>query len=370
MRLGVLGSNNIYVRETTSGISDFTYINAIILKQKEEQCNINSVNRINLTYVNSKSLISLLKLPFIIKRTDRLVDGFIVHYMNLYFALLIASGMIINKPITYLCYGGDVRKSKIRNWCVKKALEKVDLIFVEAPSQKEYLHDSFSIPYKKLESSKVVFPLDPSFKVCDNSLKEIIRKKWGLLKKYIIFSPRTVDDHYNHHILIRAINCLEDNLKKDIQIVFTGFGDKNYLNELIDYGNANKLNIINLGKFLTPQEMSEIYNVSIINVNIPKHDQLGRSVIEGCLCGCISLLTVRVPAYHDFFNDNDNCVFVEPESRAIAAKLKWILENQHELRDHFYEKNVQMFLKYQNTKQIYCDLISTIESITRDKKEN
>jgi glycosyltransferase involved in cell wall biosynthesis len=216
MRFGVLGSNNIYVRETTAGFSDFFGIDAIILKKEEEECNIISNNGVNLRYIDTKSVLSLLKLPFTIKTTSKFVDGFIVHYMNLYFALLIASGLIIDKPIAYLCYGGDVHKSKFRNWCVKKALERVDLIFVEVPSQQEYLHDYFGVPNDKLESSKIVFPVNSSFKKYNESQIEMIRKKRNISKKHVIFSPRTIDEHYNHHILIEAVSLLEDSLKKDI----------------------------------------------------------------------------------------------------------------------------------------------------------
>lgn len=363
MRFGVLGSNNIFVRETTTALSNFFYIDAIILKKKEEKFILGLDNRINLRSINSRSLLSLLKLPFTIKIANGLVDGFIVHYMNPYFALVIASGMVIDKPIAYFCYGGDVRKSRIRNWIVKKALERVDLIFVQTVSQKEYLYHSFGVPYNKLESSKVVFPVDPAFKKYSDSQKEEIRRKWKLTKKYVIFSPRTVDEHYNHHILVEATSMLDENLKKDIQIVITGSGDKNYLNRLIRLGEENSLDIINLNKFLTPQEMSEIYNVSLINVNIPKHDQLGRSTLEGSLCGSIPLLTVQVPAYHDFFISEENCVFVDPESEAVAAKLEWIIANQDRIKEQFYEKNVKIFSRYQNTRQVYCDLKSSIENI-------
>ncbi|WP_269849863.1 hypothetical protein [Methanosarcina horonobensis] len=68
MRFGVLGSNNIYVRETTAEISNFFHVDAIILKKKEEKCNIDSEKKINLKFIDSKSLFSLLRLPFAIKK--------------------------------------------------------------------------------------------------------------------------------------------------------------------------------------------------------------------------------------------------------------------------------------------------------------
>ncbi|WP_269849861.1 glycosyltransferase [Methanosarcina horonobensis] len=157
--------------------------------------------------------------------------------------------------------------------------------------------------------------------------------------KYVIFSPRTADGLYNHHILVKAVSFLEDDLKKDIQIVITGYtgaGNRDYLNRLIEIGKENNVCMVNLDKFLTPQEMAEIYNISSINVNIPKHDQLARSIMEGCLCGCIPLLNVEIPAYHDLFKNEENCVFVEPEPEAVATKIEWILKNGDKLEEHFF----------------------------------
>jgi len=367
MRFGVLGSNNIFVRETTIEFSDFYQIYAIILGKNTDKCNIILNDRINLTSINSRSLFSLLKLPFAIKRTSGFVDVFLVHYMNLYFALLILFG-IIDKPITYFCYGGDVHKTKIENLFLKKAFEKVDLIFVELPSQREHLHNSFGIPYDKLESSKMVFPLSPSFKRYNDSQKQEIRKKWKLFKKYVIFSPRTVDKRYNHHILLKAINLLDDSLKRNIQIVFTGFGNRGYLSQLIEIGEKSNLDVVNLDTFLTPQEMAEIYNISLINVNIPINDQFGRSIMEGCLCGCIPLLNIDIPTYHDILKDSENCFFVKPEPEAIAAKIEWILKDQEYFKESFYTKNAKLFLKYQNTKQIYYELTATIEKMVCKKE--
>ncbi|KKG72670.1 glycosyltransferase [Methanosarcina mazei] len=367
MRFGVLGSNNIFVRETTIGFSDFYQIDAIILKKKTDKNNITLNDKINLTPINSRSLFSLLKLPFEIKKNSRYVDVFIVHYMNFYFALLILLG-VINKPIFYFCYGTDVHSIKIANLLLKKAFEKVDRIFVEVPSQKEYIHNSFGVPYEKLESSKIVFPLSPSFKKHEDLQKQAIKKRWGLSKRYIIFSPRTVDKHYNHHILLEAISCLDDSLKEKIQIVFTGFGNKKYLSRLIEIGKKNNLNVVNLNKFLTPEEMADIYNISAINVNIPKQDQFGRSIMEGCLCGCIPLLNIEIPTYHDFLKDGENCFYVKPDPEAIAAKIEWILKNQEDFKESFYTKNAKLFLRYQNPKQIYYELTTSIAKIALQKE--
>ena len=122
MRIGVLAVNNIFVEETTNELSDHFYIDAIILKKKTEQCKVNQNHKVKLRFINKKSVIDLLKLPIHIKRVEKRVDGFIVHYINSYFAILLACG-IIKKPIAYFCYGGDIHKTGITRWLVKHALK-------------------------------------------------------------------------------------------------------------------------------------------------------------------------------------------------------------------------------------------------------
>ncbi len=106
--------------------------------------------------------------------------------------------------------------------------------------------------------------------------------------------------------------------------------------------------------------MAEIYNVSVLNVNIPIHDQFGRSVMEGCLCGTISLLNYNVPAYHDFLKENENCFFVDTYPKLIAEKVSFILNNHEKYSNLFYQSNCEIFEKYQDVSNIYKNLAETI----------
>ncbi|AKB84294.1 glycosyltransferase [Methanococcoides methylutens] len=360
MKFGILASNNIYVEETTNGLSNFADISAIVLKSKKEHCNYN--HSIDL-YLVEKTFIQLLKLPLILEKLSKKVDAFIVHYMNPYFSLLIILGFI-NKPIVYFCYGGDVRKSKFRNYLTKKALDHVDLIFVEAPSQKKYLHDFFHVPLNRLQSSVIVFPLNPCFKKMDNELHSEIRDKWNIHKKYVIFSPRTLHSHYNHHILLEGIANICEEFKLDIQVVLTGVGNKAYLSDLMNYSHEHNIDLISLNCFLQPEEMAEIYNISIINANIPLHDQFGRSIMEGCMCGSIPLLNSNVPAYHDFLKEGENCFFVDTNPRLIAEKIMFILENHRKYSNLFYQSNYKIFKPYQAVSYIYKNLAEAIGDIS------
>jgi len=90
MRLGILASNNFFVEDTTNALSEYFYIRGIILKGKNDECRINRNHKIKLIFIKKKSVIDLLKFPLHIIKVEKEVEGFIVHYMNPYFAILLA----------------------------------------------------------------------------------------------------------------------------------------------------------------------------------------------------------------------------------------------------------------------------------------
>ena len=344
MKFGILAVNNIFVENTTNSLSDYLDIKPIILKSKNEVPKIIEKNDDEIIYVNKKSYISLLKLPFIIKKTEGNVDAFIIHYLNPYFAFLVAVG-IFKKPIAYFCYGGDVRKSGIRRWLVDKALKNIDLIFVELEVQKNHIHNEYNVPSNKIKSNVVIFYLDNIFKKFSLELTQKIGDKWNLSKKYIIFSPRTLTEVYNHRLLIEGVNLLDESLKNELQIIITGFGDQKYIEDLILLAKTYNIDLINMQRKLTPNEMAELFNVSLINVNIPKHDQFGMSIIEGCVCGSIPLLNNEISNYHEWMKHGANCVFVDPLPDDIAAKIKYIINNADKIKEMFYLNNINTFEK-------------------------
>lgn len=359
MKVGILAVNNIFVENTTNALSDYLVLKPIILKNKKEMPKIIEKDEIDITYVNKKSYISLLKLPFIIKKIEGNVDAFIIHYLNPYFAFLVAFG-IFKKPIAYFCYGGDVRKSGIRRWLVDKALKNIDLIFVELEVQKKYIYNEYNVPSNKIKSNVIIFSLDNTFKKFPLELTQKIRDKWNLSKKYIIFSPRKLIEVYNHRHLIEGINLLDECLKNELQIVITGFGEKKYIEDLILLAKTYNIDLINMQRKLTPNEMAELFNISLINVNIPKHDQFGMSIVEGCICGSIPLLNGEISNYHEWMEHGANCVFVDPRPDDIAAKIKYIINNADKIKEIFYLNNINTFEKRIRTDENAQELANII----------
>jgi len=365
MRLGVLGVKNIFVEETTIILSNYFDLKPILLKNNNEKCNINAKCKNDIKYVNKKSIISLLKLPFIIRSTEKDVDGFLVHYLNPYFAFLIGFGLF-KKPIAYFSYGEDIRQTGIRGWLVKKALQNINLILVDnIKAQGLFIHDKYKIPFNKIVSNIKLFQTNKSFKKhsCESILSN--RKEWNLSKKYIIFSPRTLIKYYNHHLLIEGLNLLDESLKNQLQIVITGVGDQKYIENLLMLAKRYNLDLLNMERKLNPQEMAEIYNISLINVNIPNQDQFGRSIIEGCFCGSIPLLNSEIPNYYEHMEDGKNCIFVDPFPNDIAAKIKYIIDNSDIIKEMFYINNLDVFKKCMKTDENTQELVTVLASIIK-----
>ena len=365
MKFGILAVNNIFVENTTNALSDYLDLKPIILKNDTEIPKIIEKDDVEITYVNKKSFMSLLKLPFIIKKTEENIDAFIIHYLNPYFAFLVAFG-IFKKPIAYFCYGGDVRKSGIRRWLVDKALKNIDLIFVELEVQKDYIHNEYNVSNNIIKSDVIIFSLNETFKKFSLEFTPKIREKWGLFKKYIIFSPRTLTEVYNHRLLIEGINLLDESLKNELQIVITGCGDQKYIEDLLLLAKTYNIDIINMQRKLIPQEMAEIFNISLINVNIPKHDQFGMSIIEGCICGSIPLLNDEIPNYHEWMEHKNNCVFVRQQPDDIAAKIKYIINNSDNIKEMFYLVNMKIFGKRIKTDENTQKLVNDLTNIIND----
>lgn len=362
MRLCVLGSNNIYVRETTKEFSKNIPIELIILKSKNDNCGLDGINEINVTPINKQSLFELLKLPFLIKNTSKDVDGFLIHYLNPYFALLIAAGLL-KKPKIYLSYGGDIHKTGLRKWIVKKSLQRIDFTFVEMKTDKELLINEFNVSHDRVKSL-IWYPVSKCFFKMDTNKRKELRVKWGFTKKYNIFSPRTLIEFYNHDILIKSIGSMEKSIRDNIEVILTGLGDYKYRNNLLNLAKSLDVNVVDLGRVMSPEEMSELYNISLITCNIPRNDGIGRSIIEGALCGSIPLLNNGVDTYHDFFLNEVNCIFVECMPESICEGIKNIIFANEDFKDKINKNFCRyIFKKYYDWKLNKKIIVSKIEEM-------
>lgn len=277
-------------------------------------------------------ILNIAYIMYLFLKYDRKCDCHLVHYLELPYALAIAL-LPLKKPIAYCVYGTDVRNPEgVRKKLVKKALEQIDIIFCPTKSfYRKYLLEKYEIAEKKI-APILWYPINPCFKKFDEKTINNLREKWNLTKEYVIFSPRATKEFYNHHLLIEGLGLLNDNLKKKIQVVLTGHGDPGYRKKLVEMGKSKGIDVVDLGRRLSPEEMAEMYNISVITVNIPKVDALGRSNLEAIMCGSILLLNKNNAAYQEIFTDRKYCKLVELNAKDIALGIEHILNNVETLR--------------------------------------
>lgn len=279
-------------------------------------------------------ILNIARIIYLFLKYDRKCDCHLVHYLSLPYALAIAL-LPLRKPIVYCVYGSDVRTPEGWNKkIVKKALGRIDVIFsgITQSFWRKYVASKYRVDEKKIVPI-LWYPVNPCFKRFDDKTIANLRRKWNLTKEYVIFSPRATKEFYNQHLLIEGVGLLNDELKEKIQVVLTGLGDPEYRRSLVEMGKTKGVEVVDLGRILTPEEMAEIYNISAITVSIPKADALGGSNLEAIMCGSILLLNKNNGPYREVFRDGKYCRFVELSAEDIAQGIEYISNNVDALKD-------------------------------------
>jgi len=289
--------------------------------------------------------------------------------MQDYFSILLNLN-IINKPKYYFPFGSDLHKTGIRRFLLKYSLFKFKKIFIELETQKEYIISHYEVPKEIMESSLIIFNVDSCFHLIKDEQINSLKTKWNISKQYIIVSPRSINYNYNHHLIIKGLGCLHENVKDNVELIIIGpitnsnttHTDIKYLNYLLKLGKRLNVNITHINKYLTSQEMSEIYNISNININIPKTDQFGHSIIEGCLCGSIPLLSDKIKNYHELMQENTNCIYTNETAHDIARKTEYIITNYNNIKYDFFTNNYNKLSPFMNKDENSNKLIQYISN--------
>ena len=311
-------------------------------------------------------ILNVARVMYLFLKYDRKCDCHLLHYLTLPYALAIAL-LPLKKPIAYFVYGADVIDPEgFQKKLVKKALKRVDVIFCLTRSfYTKYIVNKYGIDEKKIVPIWWS-PINPSFKRFDDKTIENLRKKWNLTKDYVIFSPRATLEFYNHHLLIDGVALLDKDLKEKVQIVITGFGDSGYRRRLVEQGKKEGIEVVDLRRILTPEEMAEIYNISIITSNISNGDDLGRSTFEAIMCGSILLLNKNSRPYQEIYRDGKYCKMVELKREDIARSIEFILYNTDALKDEEERLRIINIVNWDRNKSKIIECIKKmIEEIKR-----
>jgi hypothetical protein len=343
-----IGRYNSFLTRSISELSNYGNLDAIILIKEENiviPLNIKNIKTFNI--INFRGII---KFYYYIYKNRNKYDAFIFYYLQEYFYVLLNLN-IIKGPKFYFPYGSDLHRKGILKFIVKNTLKKFQKIFIELETQKRFIIEDYKIPKDRVETSFIIFNVDSCFRLIDAKQKVVLKEKWKIKRRYVIVSPRSLTEHYNHHLVIEGLGNLDDKFKKNIQLIIIGLSNKKYIQHLKIIGKRLNIEILHLKKYITPREMSEIFNISDININIPKHDQFGHSIIEGCLCGSVPLLSNKIGNYHELMKENINCIYTNETHHDIAIKIAHIIKNYNSIKEICFLNNINRLSLFTKKKE-------------------
>ena len=204
------------------------------------------------------------------------------NYPNYYQQLIPINAYSIYYPATSFKYSFNI---KTNHKIIRRNLE-YKFVKNSHPQYKNYnmvLHHEDK-NYHQQFNNQILIPFNKF------SLNNIFVNK-NLERKYdIIFVAQALQKSKNHQLMFDFIKYC-DNKNIDIKIAYVS--NKTILKEKYDnFFLPDKSNIlVDFYDNLSPEELSEIYNISKVNLLLSSRDCLPRVIIESLNCGCYNLAT-------------------------------------------------------------------------------
>jgi glycosyltransferase involved in cell wall biosynthesis len=313
--------------------------------------------KITVEIYDKKNFINRLKVLKRIKQVNKKVDGFIIHYLSSYIMFIV--NFFTSKKNIYFSYGSDIHIKGIKSIFLKKTLKKINYIFCNTESDKKLFIEKYDVIENKI-CKQLWCPIDNN--IFNKKDKNSLKKKWNIDKQYVIFLPRCNTPFYNNLTYIQALKNLDSEIKNNLKILLINWGNNNYIHEIEKL--AKKIDIdLTIFNYLTSEEISEIYCISDMTVNIPENDNLGGSNIESILCGTPVLLNDEIDTYKELYINNKYCLYVSPKDDAdIIQKTTTLIKN----REIFIDDQYQTFLRnYVDINQIKKIILEKTEKVIK-----
>jgi len=175
-------------------------------------------------------------------------------------------------------------------------------------------------------------------------------KPMGLEKKYDIVFAGRLTKNKGIMLLLKAIKKIE-NQKPNIKMIIVGTGPlekkiKNFIKQ-----NQLGNNIEFAGWLPSMEDVAKVYNQSKVFV-MPSFNEGGPRVnLEAMACN-VAVITSEVGLMVDIIKDNENGLFINWNSKDIADKIMFLLENV-DLRNKIAENGHKTVQQFERSKAIY-----------------
>ncbi|MHA1743089.1 MAG: glycosyltransferase family 4 protein [Candidatus Heimdallarchaeota archaeon] len=305
-------------------------------------------------HVKESTIRSYLKLLFTIKKIVKEVkpDIIISHYTTNY-------GMIANHsgfhPHIAVVYGSDVfRKGFFLKLINRRVLRNADKIFVSAEHTRNFLHENYPLAKSKILTkswginTKLFTPeIRESRNFKTKILDELNLEPAG---KYLL-SPRLIGSVYNHEQILDAFALISRDYPEYKLIMMhyniAAAADK-YYNQLKEKVRQLQLTdkIVWSGRYLSSEEMADLYSLAEVIINVPKYDQLASTLLEGLSCGCFSIVS-NLPPYYEVVRDGWNG-FILPviTSKSIYKAFVKFVQKKNEYQHNALIGGKEILEKY------------------------
>jgi len=166
----------------------------------------------------------------------------------------------------------------------------------------------------------------------------------------IILYPATIIPRKNQLEFLKALSVIKDNLK-DFKVVFTGGGEKAYVEKVRDFARKENLNVEFAGK-VPYEKMLDLYSRASIVALVSFQETTPMAIAEAMTTGT-PVLASNVGGIPYMFENGKSGLLVDPNNpRDIAEKLLILIEDEN-LRKKLGEN-----AKREAEKRWRCDIIA------------
>ena len=190
----------------------------------------------------------------------------------------------------------------------------------------------YSNLYSELTDNEIVFIPHAIWKqrLISNTAKSTIVQNYNMgdeNKIRILLPSRVEPVQKQPMVFIKALENIDEELKKNIQIICTGL-DKQYIQyaeDIQDFCNNNNINI----KFMRFDTMSDAYAVADIVALPSKSESFGYSALEALSMGVPTIMN-NLPTFNEIVEGYNGNVYIFEESKELEKIISSVLKNKIE----------------------------------------
>ncbi|HEX5038140.1 MAG TPA: glycosyltransferase [bacterium] len=291
-----------------------------------------------------------LKIPKIRGLVRRIAPDVInAHYISSYGYIAAKMGF---RPVVQSVWGSDVfvtphQLGALRR-IVQYTLDTADVITSECPTTSEYLERTFSIPPSKIET--FAWGIQTNLFLQDHTgAAARLRRELDIPESApVVMSVRSTAAIYGTLEMVEAMPAVLKRHPNAHLLLFSGNVEPDYRDRLLkkaeELGVKHRVRYVD--RHLSHLEMAVFMKASDIQLSIPSSDSASTALLEGMLCGLVSVVS-DIPTNREVVRNGENGFVIPYEnSQALGEVLIKILDDLPGWKSKFVQKNKEFVLAH------------------------